>query len=103
MVHPQDADGAGLHIWRVAGNILNKQSWTADKGWSCSLNIGRVLTERKKHCTKCHRVPRTSIDSLARGEVQKEIYTETGREDVDWIHLAQDRDHWRAVMNLWVQ
>jgi hypothetical protein len=27
-------------------------------------------------------------------------------EDVDWIHLAQDRDQWRAlvnmVMNLWV-
>jgi hypothetical protein len=26
--------------------------------------------------------------------------------DVDWIHLAQDRDRWRAlvntVMNLWV-
>jgi hypothetical protein len=30
----------------------------------------------------------------------------TGREGVDWIHLAQDRDRWRAVvntvMNLWV-
>jgi len=30
----------------------------------------------------------------------------TGREGVDWIHLAQDRDQWRAVvntvMNLWV-
>ena len=24
-------------IWRVAANKLNKQSWTADKGWSSSL------------------------------------------------------------------
>jgi len=24
-------------IWRVAANILNKQSRTADKGWSSSL------------------------------------------------------------------
>jgi len=22
-----------------------------------------------------------------------------GCEDVDWIHLPQDRDHWRAVVN----
>ena len=28
-------------IWRVAANILNKQSWTADKGWSSSLGVGR--------------------------------------------------------------
>jgi hypothetical protein len=31
---------------------------------------------------------------------------EIGREGVDWIHLAQNRDHWWAlvimVMNLWV-
>jgi hypothetical protein len=31
---------------------------------------------------------------------------ETEFGDVDWIHLAQDRDRWRAlvnmVMNLWV-
>jgi hypothetical protein len=31
---------------------------------------------------------------------------EIGFEDVDWIHWAQDRDRWRAlvntVMNLWV-
>jgi hypothetical protein len=24
---------------------------------------------------------------------------ETGWEDVDWIHLAQDRDQWWAVVN----
>jgi hypothetical protein len=31
---------------------------------------------------------------------------ETGWEDMDWIHLAQDRNKWQAVvnmvMNLWV-
>ena len=30
-------------IWRVAANKLNKQSWTADKGWSSSLGLGEVL------------------------------------------------------------
>ena len=28
-------------IWRVAANILNKQSLTADKGLSSSLGVGR--------------------------------------------------------------
>ena len=28
-------------IWRVAANILNKQSRTADKGWSSNLEVGR--------------------------------------------------------------
>ena len=37
-------------MWRVEANILNKQSRTADKGWSSSLGVGRVLTtpHRKK-------------------------------------------------------
>jgi len=26
-------------IWRVAANMLNKQSQTADKGWSSSLGV----------------------------------------------------------------
>jgi hypothetical protein len=30
-----------LWVWRVAANILNKQLWTADKGWSSSLEVGR--------------------------------------------------------------
>jgi hypothetical protein len=28
-------------ILRVAANKLNKQSWTADEGWSSSLGVGR--------------------------------------------------------------
>jgi len=32
------ADGGdGDQVWRVATNILNKQSRTADKGWSFNL------------------------------------------------------------------
>ena len=31
----------GPLIWRVAANKLNKQSRTADKGWSSSLGVGR--------------------------------------------------------------
>ncbi|KAJ4452149.1 hypothetical protein ANN_03667 [Periplaneta americana] len=42
MAHPQVAyRGDGLQIWRVAVYILNKQSWTADEGWSSSLGVGR--------------------------------------------------------------
>jgi hypothetical protein len=39
---PQVADGGnGLQIWRVAANILHKQSRTAEKGWFSSLGFGR--------------------------------------------------------------
>jgi hypothetical protein len=42
MARPQVADGGnGLQLWRVAANILNKQSRTADKGWSSRLGVGR--------------------------------------------------------------
>jgi len=31
--HPETVNGEdGLQKWRVAGNILNKQCWTADSG-----------------------------------------------------------------------
>jgi hypothetical protein len=42
MARSQVADGGeGLQIWRVAANILNKQSRTADKVWTSSLGVGR--------------------------------------------------------------
>jgi hypothetical protein len=28
------------------------------------------------------------------------MFKETGREGVDWMHLAQDSDQWRAVVNM---
>jgi hypothetical protein len=30
-----------LQVWMVAANILNKQSRTADNGWSSSFGVGR--------------------------------------------------------------
>jgi hypothetical protein len=31
--------GDGFQIWRIAANLLNKQSRRADKGWSSSLEV----------------------------------------------------------------
>jgi hypothetical protein len=42
MARPQVVVGGdGLQIWRVAANIVNKQSRTADRGWFSSLGVGR--------------------------------------------------------------
>jgi hypothetical protein len=36
------ADGGdSSQIWRVSGNIINKQSRTVDRGWSSSFVVGR--------------------------------------------------------------
>jgi hypothetical protein len=41
MARPRVADrGDSLQICGVAVNTLNKQSWTADSGWSSSLRVG---------------------------------------------------------------
>jgi hypothetical protein len=42
MARPRVADGGdGLHTWRAAANILNKESRAVDKGWSSNLGVGR--------------------------------------------------------------
>jgi hypothetical protein len=51
MARPQVADGGdALQVWRVAANILNNQSRTADKRWSSSFGVGREAnnSHRKK-------------------------------------------------------
>jgi hypothetical protein len=59
IVHPRVADGGdALHIWRVAGNIFNKQSRTAEKRRSSSLGVGRGANKSspyKEHLvSKCY-------------------------------------------------
>jgi hypothetical protein len=45
MALPQVADREdGLQIWRVAANILNKQSQTSERGWPSSLGAKLGLT-----------------------------------------------------------
>jgi hypothetical protein len=45
---PQFADGGdGLQIWNVGAKIMNKQSRLADKGWYCSLEVGRISNIKK--------------------------------------------------------
>jgi len=59
---PWVVDGEdSLQIWRVAmNNILNKQSWTADKSDSPAWGLGKGLTNplHKKHLVmKCYTGP----------------------------------------------
>jgi hypothetical protein len=49
MARPRVADrGDGLQIWMVAANKLNKQSRTAESGWSSSLGVGGLTTLPRK-------------------------------------------------------
>jgi len=52
----------GPHIWRVAMNILKKQLRTAERRWSSSLGVGRLLITVEKSCyTKYYTRHRTWI------------------------------------------
>jgi hypothetical protein len=50
LVRSQVADGEGYHVWREAGQILSKQSWSTDKGVSPTSRFVRVLNgmDRRK-------------------------------------------------------
>jgi hypothetical protein len=57
MAHPQFADGGeGLQIWRVDVNILNKQLWTADKGWSSISGLDVELTTPHHKRVICYKI-----------------------------------------------
>jgi hypothetical protein len=75
MAPPRVTDaGDALQILRVAWNILNKQSRTADKGWSSSLGLRvglRNLHLKIKLFTKYHKGPRTWTDSLGMGDEEE--------------------------------
>jgi hypothetical protein len=65
--------GDSLHIWRVDANLLNKQSWTANKGSSYGLEVGCGATnlpqrerrrerERETEEEVCYRILHRSSD-----------------------------------------
>jgi hypothetical protein len=77
MARAQIADGGdGLQIWRVAANILNKQTRTADKGWASSLGVGLGpynSSLKNKLVTKIHKKQQTLTDSLDKRPKRKKI------------------------------
>jgi hypothetical protein len=108
MAHPRVADGGdSLQIWRVAANMLSKQSRTADSGWSSSLGVGQGLTTLPCNTQYLLRItmhrpegkrplgrPRHMWEDGIRIDLR-----DIGLGGVDWIWLAQDRDRWRAVVS----
>jgi hypothetical protein len=75
MARPQVADGGDrdrLQVWRVAANILNKQSRTADKRWSSGFECWTNNSSPQKNYlfTKCHKGPRIWRDPLDTGQVK---------------------------------
>jgi hypothetical protein len=68
----------GLQLWRVAANILTKQLWTADKGWSFSLGLRMGLTtlhSKNKLVTKMFKRPQTWMGSLDKRPKQRKFGT----------------------------
>jgi hypothetical protein len=61
--HPRIADGEdGLHMWREAANTLNKQSRTANKGWSSRRGFGEGLTTPHRKELVCYQTSRRASD-----------------------------------------
>jgi hypothetical protein len=64
VARPQVAGGGdALQFWRVAANILNKQSRTADKGWFSSLGVGRGANNSSPYKKKaCYEISTAASD-----------------------------------------
>jgi hypothetical protein len=63
MARPLVADGGnGLQVPRVAANILNKLSPTADKGWLPRLGFGRGTNNSSPKKTVCYEMLRRASD-----------------------------------------
>jgi hypothetical protein len=42
-------------MWRITAKILNKHPWTADKGWSSSVEVGREANNLSSYNIKIFR------------------------------------------------
>jgi hypothetical protein len=79
----------GLQIRRVAAHILNKQSRTANKGWSSSLGIGRGANSHRHifFVTKCFRAP-------LRNPIFNHCVCEGGHWTLLWATWIQSKPSW---------
>jgi hypothetical protein len=61
MARPQAKnESAGFQIWRVAANILKKESRTADKVWFSRLRVKTLHNNEKEQLVmKCYTGPQT--------------------------------------------
>jgi hypothetical protein len=63
MMCPQVVNGGEcLQIWKVSVNILNKQSRTADKGWTSSLSLDMGLTTPHLEKIICYKMFQSASD-----------------------------------------
>jgi hypothetical protein len=78
MARPRVVDGEdGLQIRRAAANMLNNKSWSAEKGWSSSLEVGHGANtsslEKNNLVMKDHKKPRTWMNSLDKQSKRKKM------------------------------
>jgi len=72
MTRPRSVDaGDGLHIWRVAANIFNKQSRTGDKGWCLPAGRqGEGLTNPRRKISTCYEILHIGLELIGTWNVR---------------------------------
>jgi hypothetical protein len=91
--------GDDLQILRVAAKILNKQSRTADKGWSSSLGVGRgannTSPQKKKACYEMSQRASDLDENIKEDEMCRACSTngEKGMHIGYWWESQKERDH----------
>jgi len=129
MVQPLVVDGGdGLQVWRVAVNVLNKQSWTVDKGWPSSLRVEwGAETHHKWNVPqglriwqilwndlgnrKWYKIWTWNVRSLSRAGLLKTVASELEKYNLDLVAVqevrwceggSQPTDNFICVILLWM-
>jgi hypothetical protein len=74
--------------------IQEEIKWRLNSGNACYHSIQNLLSSQLLSRYIKIRIYTTWVDNI------KIDLRETGWDDMDWINLAQDRDRWRALVNM---
>jgi hypothetical protein len=119
--------GDGLQTWKIAANILNKQSRTADNGWSSSFVFVRWIKESTQACCEGTSefdgffrtilasengrdfghgilgIDRAGSQKSSGSELEdynlERFFTDRRCDVLDRKRLSRDTDQWRALVN----